>query len=102
MGLGLPIVGAETTIVKKKTAPLTVVPVVSVPRAPIVPHGFQHHKDPSDVQFAQTHSDFVAVPRLSWNENAVARFEGRPITSHESVQQPSHEEPVPQTHIKVI
>jgi len=87
MGLGLPV---------------TVVPVVSVPRAPIVPHGFQHHKDPSDVQFAQTHSDFVAVPRLSWNENAVAKFEGRPITSHESVQQPSHEEPVPQTHIKVI
>ena len=105
----------KTTIVKKKTVqtrmgqglpvvpvvPVTVVPVV-VPRAPIVPHGFQHHKDPSDVQFAQTHSDFVAVPRLSWNENAVARFEGRPITSHESVQQPSHEEPVPQTHIKVI
>ena len=86
MGLGLPV---------------TVVPVV-VPRAPIVPHGFQHHKDPSDVQFAETHSDFVAVPRLSWNENAVAKFEGRPITSHESVQQPSHEEPVPQTHVKVI
>ena len=92
MGLGLPVV---------PVVPVTVVPVV-VPRAPIVPHGFQHHKDPSDVQFAQTHSDFVAVPRLSWNENAVAKFEGRPITSHESVQQPSHEEPVPQTHVKVI
>ena len=102
MGHGLPVVPVH----KKKTVQtrmghgLPVVPVhkkvvpVHAPRVPIIPHGFQHHKDPSDVQFAETHSDFVAVPRLSWN--------GRPITSHESVQQPSHEEPVPQTHIKVI
>ena len=36
----------------------------------------------SDVKFAKTHPEFVPVARLSWNEDAVAKFEGRPVTSH--------------------
>ena len=56
----------------------------------------------AELHYASTHPGYVTVPRLSWNEEAVAKFEGRPITSHESVQQPSHEEPVPQTHVRVI
>jgi len=80
------------------------VPVIDKPKPKEVvrPPEHMHHVAPSDLAYAGKHPGYVPVARLSWNENAVAKFEGRPITSHASVEQPSHEAPIPPTHVKVI
>ena len=77
-------------------------PVPAPKKVVVVPPEHQANVAPEELHYASAHPGYVTVPRLTWNEEAVAKFEGRPITSHESVQQPSHEEPVQQTHIKVI
>ena len=93
------------TLVSKPVPPVhvkpPVVPVVKPKRIVPVPKHEQHHLDPSDVQFAVSHPGYVAIPRLSWNEDAVAKMEGRPVTSHAGVEKPPHEADVPQTAIKV-
>ena len=79
------------------------VPAIKPKRIVPVPHHEQQHLDPSDVKYAESHPDFVAIPRLSWDEDAVARMEGRPVlSSHVGVQKPSHEPdpaPVSYTHL---
>jgi hypothetical protein len=72
------------------------VPVLDKPKPKEVrPPEHMHHVAPSDLAYAGKHPGYVPVARLSWNENAVA-------TSHASVEQPSHEAPIPPTHVKVI
>ena len=95
-----------TKLVVKPVAPVHVKPPVVTAIKPKrivpVPKHEQHHLDPSDVKFAETHPGYVPIPRLSWNEDAVAKMEGRPVTSHAGVEKPPHEADVPQTGIKVI
>ena len=79
-----------------------VVPAIKPKRIVPVPKHEQQHLEPSDVKFAETHPGYVPIPRLSWNEDAVAKMEGRPVTSHAGVEKPGHEADVPQTGIKVI
>ena len=68
------------------------VPAVKPKRIVPVPHHEQQHLDPSDVKYAKSHPDFVALPRLEWDEDAVAKMEGRPMpSSHAGVQKPPHE-----------
>ena len=94
-----------TKLAVKPVAPVHVKPPVVTAIKPKrivpVPKHEQHHLDPSDVKFAETHPGYVPIPRLSWNEDAVAKMEGRPVTSHAGVEKPPHEADVPQTAIKV-
>ena len=67
-------------------------PAIKPKRIVPVPRHEQQHLDPSDVKYAKSHPDFVAIPRLEWDEDAVAKMEGRPMpSSHAGVQKPPHE-----------
>ena len=75
-----------------KHVPPVHVPAIKPKRIVPVPRHEQQHLDPSDVKYAKSHPDFVAIPRLEWDEDAVAKMEGRPMpSSHGGVQKPPHE-----------
>ena len=86
----------------KHVPPVHVAPAVKPKRILPVPQHEQQHLAPSDVQYAESHPDFVPIPRLSWDEDAVAKMEGRPVpSSHAGVQTPPHEpDPAPPVAIK--
>jgi len=92
----------------EKQGPAQTVPVVHKAREVAKPPEHMMHLHPdermerSETSYADTHPDYVPVSRLSWDEHAIARMEGRPITSHAGAEKPPHEADPPQTAVKVI
>ena len=92
----------------KTKAPAQTVPVVHNAREVAKPpeHIMHLHPDErmehSETSYAAKHPEYVPVARLSWDEHAIARMEGGPITSHAGVEKPPHEADPPQTAVKVI
>ena len=103
-----PVTHLDKLLGPKTKAPAQTVPVVHNAREVAKPpeHIMHLHPDErmehSETSYAAKHPDYVPVARLSWDEHAIARMEGRPITSHAGVEKPPHEADVPQTGIKVI
>ena len=103
-----PVTHLDELLGPKPEAPAQTVPVVHKAREVAKPpeHIMHLHPDErmerSETRYADNHPDYVPVSRLSWDEHAIARMEGRPITSHAGVEKPPHEADPPQTAVKVI
>ena len=103
-----PVTHLDELLGPKPEAPAQTVPVVHKAREVAKPpeHIMHLHPDErmerSETSYADKHPDYVPVSRLSWDEHAIARMEGRPITSHAGVEKPPHEADPPQTAVKVI
>ena len=103
-----PVTHLDELLGPKPEAPAQTVPVVHKAREVAKPpeHIMHLHPDErmerSETRYSDNHPDYVPVSRLSWDEHAIARMEGRPITSHAGVEKPPHEADPPQTAVKVI